>query len=405
MRIDRKVNANLSIASVCRTLPTPDDSASGVFVMHRLAAMARKSRLRVFQPIPYFPIIRPLPRWACSEKHVVEGEDIHHAPMFYLPKYLKFMDSYWLYRSVIGKLKAMKAIGRLDVIDAHFAYPDGAGCVRAAQELRIPVVVTLRGVEEDQLQIPMIAKQIRAVLDTADGCICVSHSLKQTAVEAGADEVNTRVIHNAVNRSVFAPGGKSGARADLNVADSGPLIVSVGNLLSVKCHDVLISAFAKLHSTHMNARLAIIGGTMHEPECPSKLREHCQSLGIADRVIFVGRVNETEVAKWLRAADVFALASRREGCCNAVLEALASGLPVVATSVGDNPWFVKDGENGYLVPVGDSEAIAHALDEALGRKDWDRYRISSDLQVGDWGDVANDVNEFLEERASEGAKK
>ena len=397
--------SDLSIASVCRTLPTPDDPASGVFVMRRLAALASKSRLHVIQPMPYFPIVRPLPTWAKSEKHVAEGADVFHAPMFYVPKFLKTLDSYWLYRSVIRKLAELKNMDRLDVIDAHFGYPDGVGCLRAARELKVPVVITIRGVEEDHLQVPAIAKQIRAALKHADGCICVSHSLKEIAIEAGASEARTQVIHNAVNRGVFAPGSRSEARAALNIGDGDALVVSVGNLLSVKCHDVLIAAFAKLQGTIGNARLVIIGGAMHEPEHPKKLRELCGSLGIAERVTFIGRIDETGVATWLKAADVFALASRREGCCNAIIEALASGLPVVTTPVGDNTWFVRDGQNGYIVPVRDSDAMARALEKALECEDWDRHSISSELHVGDWDSVALKVLCFFQERIGEGFRK
>jgi len=391
------VSSDLSIASVCRTLPTPDDSACGVFVMRRLAAMARESRHCIVQPIPYFPVIRPLPRWARSELHVVDGEDVFHAPMFYLPKFLKFMDSYWLYRSVIGKLAALKSEGRLDIVDAHFGYPDGVGCVRAAKELDLPVVITLRGVEEDYMQNPEIATQISKTLKVVDGCICVSGSLRDIAIRAGADDAKTHVIHNAVNRSVFSPGNQSEARASLDIQDNEKLIVSVGNLLSVKRHDVLISAFAKLQKTVVNARLVIVGGAAYEPEYPQQLHELCDTLGVSDRVGFVGKVGEAEVAAWLQAADAFALASRREGCCNAVLEALACGLPVVTTPVGDNALFVRDGQNGYLVPVGDSDAMNQALGVTLERKDWDRHRISSELQVGDWNSVASKVLDFLEE--------
>jgi glycosyltransferase involved in cell wall biosynthesis len=372
--------------------------------MRRLAAMAREARLRVLQPIPYFPIVRPLPNWAQAEKHTAEGENVFHAPMFYVPKFLKTMDSYWLYRSVIDKLTILKSKGRLDIIDAHFGYPDGVGCFRAAKELDVPVVITFRGVEEDYMRHPEISKQIARMLHFVDGCICVSYSLRNMAIEAGANRTRVHVIHNAVNRSVFAPGDQSEARSILGVTESERLVVSIGNLLSVKRHDVLISAFAQLQCTVTNARLAIIGGSMHEQEHPRQLRELCDRLGISERVTFVGRIGEAEVATWLRAADVFALASRREGCCNAVLEALASGLPVVATSVGDNAWFVRDGDNGYLVPVGQSDAMARALGDTLARRDWDRPRISSELQVGDWGTTARKVLDFLDECVGERRK-
>lgn len=384
----------MSIASVCRTLPTPADPSSGIFVMRRLAALAAHVDLQILQPIPYFPIIRPLPAWVRSGHHNVSGQDITHSPMFYVPKFFKSLDSRWLRRSVQGQLATLKKAAQLDLIDAHFAYPDGAGCLDVARELDVPFVVTIRGVEEDYMQLPYMAKQIRETLQQADACICVSHSLGKLTIEAGANPDNVHVIHNAINRELYAPGDKARARTALGLDEKSPLVVSVGNLLSVKRHDVLISAFAQL--SNKSVHLAIVGGAMHEPDYPRELDALCRKLGVADRVRFVGRIDENEVAIWLKAADMFALASRREGCCNAILEALATGVPVVATAVGDNPSFIKDGQNGYLVPVGDSEAMARAIDMGLTAKDWDAHRISSDLQVGDWNAIARETKKIFE---------
>ena len=389
------MDSALSIASVCRTLPTPDERSSGVFVMRRLSAVARRANLRILQPVPYFPVIRPKPDWAVQTEHDVDGIGISHAPMFYVPKVLKSLDGYWLYRSVRAQLVALRKAGQLDLIDAHFAYPDGAGCARVAQQLDVPIAVTIRGVEEDYMQIPALAAQIRETLRRADACISVSHSLREMAVHAGVDAGKVHVIHNAVNRLLFAPGDKTQARATLEIDNDSPLIVSVGNLLSVKKHDVLVSALARVEKS--GAQLAIVGGPMHEPDYPREINALCSELGVADRVRFIGRIDESEVATWLKAADVFALASRREGCCNAILEALATGVPVVATPVGDNPWFIKDGHNGHLVPVGDSEAMARAIDIALTRPDWDAYRISADLQVGNWDAVARQTLRVFED--------
>jgi glycosyltransferase involved in cell wall biosynthesis len=114
----------------------------------------------------------------------------------------------------------------------------------------------------------------------------------------------------------------------------------------------------------------------------------------------LGRIPQLEVNTWLQAADVFALASHREGCCNAVLEALAAGRPVVTTPVGDNPQFVHAGVNGALVPVDDVEAFERALEGALERS-WDAQAIARALPVGGWEDVAGRVLGFFRERLAD----
>jgi len=318
--------------------------------------------------------------------------------MFYLPGMLKSLDGFWLSRAVRSRLEALKSRGRLDLIDAHFGYPDGVGCVRVACDLGIPVFVTIRGVEEDYLGIPAIRAHLTASWRRATGLICVSHSLRETVISEGIDPGIVRVVHNAVNRERFRPRDRSRARKDLGIEDEVRLIVSVGNLLSVKRHDVLIRAAAGLKSGGYNVHLVIIGGKMHESMYPTELRKLAEELGLAGNVTFTGRLAPDEIARWLNAANVFALASRREGCCNAVLEALASGVPVVATAVGDNRWFVKDGDNGYTVPAGDPEALEAVLFEALYRTDWDAAHIAGSLKVGDWDGVAREVVDFFRER-------
>lgn len=137
---------------------------------------------------------------------------------------------------------------------------------------------------------------------------------------------------------------------------------------------------------------------MHEPDYPEELRNLCRRLNLLERVTFTGKLPESDVVNWLNAASVFALASRREGCCNAILEALACGLPVVATPVGDNPHFVRDNVNGFLVTVDDRADMARGIMAVLDRPDWDRDRISAGLQIGDWNSVAAKVTGFMRGR-------
>ena len=386
------------IVSVCRWLPSPDDPIAGLFVQRRLEALGKLADVEVLQPIPYFPGLRRIPAWATARTRLSGGIEINHLPMFYIPKVLKSLDGYWLYRSIRDAVRRAHAERRIDAIDAHFGYPDGVGAGRAARSLGIPYFITFRGLEADYVDDPQIAPQIRDAVTHAAGCVCVAHFLRDVALRYGAEPRRIGVIHNAVDRALFKPGDRAEARAALSIEPDCKLVVSVGNLLAVKGHRTLIAAFAAVRARMPTARLAIIGGAAHEPDHPAKLAEQVRALGLGDAVTFVGKLPPPEVVRWLRAADAFALASRREGCCNAVLEALATGVPVVATSVGDNPYFVQDGANGHLVPVDDVDAFAAALEAALARESWDPARISASLRAGDWSEVAIQVLDFFRER-------
>lgn len=393
------MSRRLRIVSVCRTLPTPDDPSAGIFVLNRLAAMAARADLTVVQPVPWTPGLRPLPDWARAPAHEAQGLTILHAPMFYLPGVLKGADSVWLARSIAPLLRKLHAERPLDLIDAHFGYPDGAACKRVADELGVPVFITIRGFENEYVAMRGVAGQMTGAMRAADGCISVSHSLRELALRHGVEAARVRVIHNAVEWDRFAFGERVVARRALGLDLAEPLVVSVGHLVVRKRHHVLLEAFAEVLRRRPQARLVIIGGDANEPAYRERLLREIESHGLEGRARLAGNLPPAQVADWLRAADVFALGTAREGCCNAVLEALAVGLPVVTTPVGDNAEFVRPGENGAIVPVDDAVGLGSAIDAALGAE-WDRPAIARRLraQVGTWEVVGERCLEFMHER-------
>jgi glycosyltransferase involved in cell wall biosynthesis len=387
----------LRIVSITRTLPTPDDPVAGTFVANRLAALSRQSALRIVQPVPFFPVAKPLPRWAEGVERRMEGVPIQSVPMFYVPGALKFLDGFWIARSVSGPLTRLRRESPVDLVDAHFGYPDGVGCVRVARSMGLPVFITIRGSETDFLRDKRIGPQLVRALNAATGCISVSHSLRKLVTEYGVDGERVRVIPNAVDRQIFRPGPKQAARQNLGLSPDTRLIVTIGHLIAGKRHHVLVRALAGLCKRHPKAVLAIVGGAAYDRAYPAQLAAIVQELGLQRQVRILGRIPQAQVSTWLQAADLFALATQREGCCNAVLEALAAGRPVITTPVGDNAHFVHPGVNGSLVPVDDVAAFERSLGDALERE-WDPEAISRALDVGGWDDVARRVLEFFSER-------
>jgi teichuronic acid biosynthesis glycosyltransferase TuaC len=400
------VSRALRIVSVCRGLPTPDDPAGGIFVLNRLVAMAAHSDVRAVQPLPYLPGAKPLPAWARRPGREQGGLRVENAPMFYLPGVLKSLDGRWLARSIEPIVERLHRERPIDLIDAHFGYPDGAGCLRVAQRLGVPCFITVRGFETERVHDALVGPQMVKALRAATGCIAVSHSLADLLIDHGVDRERVRVIHNAIDRSTFRVGDLPQARLRLGLDASAPLIVSVARLISLKRHHVLLDAFARLRRQRPDARLAIVGGESFEPRYPEQLRAQAEALGVAAAVHFVGNLPPAKVADWLQAADLFALLSTREGCCNAVLEALATGVPAIVTPVGDNAHFVVPGQNGDIVCVDDSGATADALLRGLQPGKWNRQEIAQRLarQVGDWGTVAGRVLEFFRQRLQAGPR-
>jgi len=388
----------LRIVSVCRNFPTPDDPSGGVFVLNRVAAMANKADVRALHAIPHCPVVRPLPAWAQRDIRSEAGLRIENAPMFYLPGILKSLDSGWLARAVGKKIERLHREQPIDIIDAHFGYPEGVGCEAIARRLNIPLFITIRGFENEFADRPVIGSRMIGAMSRATGIVSVSHSLRQFAIERGISGDKIRVIHNAIDDSLFSYGDSVTARQVLGLQQGRPLVVSVGHLIPRKRHNVLLQAFSTVRKHLPDSQLVIIGSTAADPACTRLLRDQVSRLNLESHVRFLGNIPPSEVVNWLRAADLFALATAREGCCNAILEALAVGLPVISTMAGDNVSFVRPGVNGFLAAIDDVAALQQAIVESLSRRDWRRADIAEKLhaQVGDWSVVADRVIEYFE---------
>jgi glycosyltransferase involved in cell wall biosynthesis len=150
------------------------------------------------------------------------------------------------------------------------------------------------------------------------------------------------------------------ARQALGLPADALVVGSVGNFTAKKDHRTLLEATARAASQHGGLRLVLVGSGPLERE----LRDTTRSLGLTARVAFAG--SRDDVAELLPAFDVFALSSRNEGLPISLLEAMAAGVPCVATSVGGVPEVVTDREEGLLVPPEDAVGLAEALCRLLG---------------------------------------
>jgi glycosyltransferase involved in cell wall biosynthesis len=185
--------------------------------------------------------------------------------------------------------------------------------------------------------------------------VAVSEEVRQYCVRTdGINSARVHTIYNGLNIERFVNTG--------NRSRGGQRVVSVGNIRRVKGHDVFIRAAAIIAQRFPRARFTIAGEVL-EQQYFQELLALIDNLGLADRFGFEGGV--TDLPSFLEGADIFVLPSRSEGFSNALIEAMAASLPVVATRVGGNPEAVKDGVTGLLVSPEDPDALADALQELL----------------------------------------
>ena len=199
----------------------------------------------------------------------------------------------------------------------------------------------------------------RVAFTLADRVVTVSSQLREVHAErTGFPARKITVIHNGVDCVRFSPdaGIRDSVRRELGILPSTFCVGCVANLLPVKDHMTLLQSLRSLDQQGADWRLLLVG---EGPErCALDAFVQAQA-GWRERVSFLGVSNR--VPDLLRAMDTFVLASTAEGICNSLLEAMATGLPVVATAVGGNPEVVTDGESGLLFRSGDVETLGHHL--------------------------------------------
>jgi glycosyltransferase involved in cell wall biosynthesis len=180
--------------------------------------------------------------------------------------------------------------------------------------------------------------------------------LKRIVMGWGVPAERISVVYNAMTRRFDGAVSREEARRAVGL--EGTLVLTVARLAKWKNIDLLIKLGPDLPA---GSKLVIVGDGPEE----EALKALAVELGVAERVVFVGRVPQQQVALYMRAADVFVLNTRYEGLSHTILEAMDVGLPVVATAVGGNMELIEDGVNGFLVEVDSREQIVSAVRRLL----------------------------------------
>lgn len=267
-----------------------------------------------------------------------------------------------LFARSFARVLRQEGIGALH---AHLFGPVTASAI-AGRLAGIPTVGTLH----DVYSITEKPQRIRLLqLSALLGCRLVTVSRDMRRIYRGIGwfpAAQLQTIYNGVRVPAVEPEEIAAARAELALPPTARVLLSVGRLVELKRHEILIRALAEIPKFHPIYLLCAGDGPRLEA-----LRQVAADRGVADRVKFLG--NRDDVPTLLRLADAFALASSTEGLSCSILEAMAAGVPAVVTDVGGNPELVEHGRTGYLVPAGDVQAMSRRLaqlltcDEALQR--------------------------------------
>jgi glycosyltransferase involved in cell wall biosynthesis len=255
------------------------------------------------------------------------------------------------------------------VIHGHWVIPGGA--IAAAACPHLPLVVSLHGSDVYVAERSPLARRVaRAVFRRAGWVTSCSDDLRTRAIALGAVAGRSETVSYGVDTNRFRPNPAARAerRSRLGLPSDAPLLFTAGRFARKKGFEYLIDATARLTVRWPALRLVIGGGG----DLDRELRERAARQGITDRVVFPGVLGHDEVAEYLAAADLVVVPSVRDdsgnvdGLPNMVMEALASGTPLVTTAAGGIGAVARDSWNAAIVAERDAENLASRIGELLG---------------------------------------
>jgi teichuronic acid biosynthesis glycosyltransferase TuaC len=326
--------------------PSQDDEAAGCFVAEPLGALAEKSVANdVFALQPFYR----------SRKRAHSGS---------IPaKWYRYASwpggaglpaaGAFAFARIVAEVRDLHRRDPIDLIHAHAPLPCGHAAMLLKAELGIPYVVSVHGL--DAFSTDNVGKRTavwcrrlcQRVYRFSRRAICISEHVREKVLEGAG--CRTSVVYNGVDPQLFSPA--------ITPVSGAQLILSVGNLIEIKGHDLLIRAIASLESEFPKLRLEIIG---EGPEL-GRLVALTKALRIEDRVCFRRRRPRSEVAAAMGRCTVFALPSRYEGLGCVYLEAMSAGKPVIGCREQGIAEIIQHGSNGFLVGPGNEKELTFAL--------------------------------------------
>lgn len=404
---------NVLVISLC--FPNPDQPGRGAFVVEQVRSLSKLAKVHVISPFP-----QPLP---LRRKHRLGRKRIEQFPKmgmignarfdraYYIdcPRWGNYLNDYLLLFSVLRLIRSQHL--QVDVIHCHFAYPAGYVGSLLGRLLKKPVMITVHGADVnlntravDPLLYygdtgssegsgysgysKIVDARTRYALKQSNLVITVSEELREKVSALGIGTDKTITIRNGVDVTRFVPSDQGKVRAKLGLPPTGKILLFVGGLVPIKSISTLIEALALLCRSDGALSLVIVGAG---PEALI-LQEQASRLLLSDKVLFVGTLPHDKIPDWMNACDVFVLPSRYESFGCTLMEALACGKPVVATSVGGPTEFLRDGEHGRLVEPGNPIQIAAAIREVLDRP-WDANSLVAFARNNSWDSIAGQIFE------------
>lgn len=355
------------VLMIARGFPSKKYKMNGIFEFDQAKALVQAGCKVVYAAID----VRSIRRWRRwgFERYDVNGVHVFciNIPVGRIPKHLLHKVSEWGLKILYARI--LKEFGKPDVLHAHFT-DLGYVTVSLKQKINVPLVITEHSSAIIQ---PKLNKKVfetaKKAYSDADAVIAVSPSLGN--IIENVFKIKSRWIPNIVNVKMFdyEPVRKN--------RDGVFRFISVGNLILSKRIDLVIEAFNNVFSDIPNMTLTIFGEGQERPKIEKLIKQY----DLEDKVKLMGMQPRLVIAKELKRSDCFVLPSRFETFGVAYIEALATGIPVIATKCGGPECFVHE-SNGLLVSVDDLDELSCAMRYMYENNNaFDREEISTEIRT------------------------
>lgn len=321
----------------------------------------------------------------------VSGWTFHRTPLqggalSRLPAIGPYLDEM---RATTARLRQLVDRIKPDIVHAHSPVLAALPALWVGRGRNVPVVYEMRASWEDAAvdhgtttEGSVRYKVSRALetfaLERADAVTTICEGLRQDIVERGIDASRVTVIPNAVDLDTFTFGAAPDPALARKLGLEGKVVIGfAGSFYGYEGLDLLLEAAARLVAAWPELRVLLVGGGPQE----QALRAQAVHLGLADRVIFAGRVPHSEVQRYYELIDVLAYPRHSMRLTEVVtplkpLEAMAQGRMFVASDVGGHRELIRDGDTGHLFPAGNAAALASTIEQVLGsRGQWNEMRL------------------------------
>lgn len=366
----------MKILAISGLFPRNYNPYEGIFIYDQIRALAdRGNQIHVLVPTPIAPkplsLFKRWNRYATSKIH-------HHVHLRATQvRYLRPPGAWFnryeglsCYSFIRNRVIGLHKMENYDLIFSNSIIPDGYAAVKLGKELNIPSVCSPTG--SDIMVLPKIYKSMLKssmyCLLNANLVYANSKRLAQETEGLTGNKIKVKIIYRGCSFELFSRSrySKEKMRQFYGINNEELVFAFTGSIKKQKGMKELAEAFSSIAQINKYAKLSLVG----EGPYITQMRELLSSEGISQRVIWHGSVEHSKVAELLALADFFVFPSYSEGMPNALIEAMAMGIPVIATNVGGIPEVVEHEKTGILINPGSVKELEMAMEQFITNKDW-----------------------------------